>query len=92
MAGIAFHSVVDTVQEKLALQANLELGRGMFKDMTIKLFKSKTTHTVTHRKARDNSGLTWVCKEEWCWWRASISYALRQLKSPFSNINRLDNH
>ena len=60
MAGIAFHSVVDTVQEKLALQANLELGRGMLKDMTIRLFNSKTTHTVTQRKARDNNGLTQV--------------------------------
>jgi len=60
MAGIAFRSVVDTVQERLALQANWELGRGMLKDMTIKLFNSKTTHTVTHRKARDNNGLTWV--------------------------------
>ena len=60
MAGIAFHSVVDAVQEKLALQANLELGRGMLKDMTIRLFNSKTTHTVTHRKALDNNGLTWV--------------------------------
>ena len=60
MAGIAFRSVVDTVQERLALQANWELGRGMLKDMTIKLFNSKPTHTVTHRKARDNSGLTWL--------------------------------
>ena len=60
MAGIAFHSVVDTVQEKLALQANLELGRGMLKDMTIRLFNSKTTHTVTHQKTRDNNGLTGV--------------------------------
>jgi hypothetical protein len=63
MAGIAFRSVVDTVQERLALQANLELGRGMLKDMTIKLFNSKPTHTVTHRKARDNNGLTWVSRE-----------------------------
>jgi len=65
MAGIAFHSVVDTVQEKLALQANLELGRGMLKDMTIKLFNSKPTHTVTHRKARDNNELTWVSWVRW---------------------------
>ena len=65
MAGIAFRSVVDTVQERLALQANLELGRGMLKDMTIKLFNSKPTHTVTQRKARDNSGLTHVLWVRW---------------------------
>ena len=26
---------------------------------------------------------------KWCWWRASDAYALRQLKLPLSNINRL---
>ena len=31
-------------------------------------------------------------KKEWRAREAAVTYALRQLKSPLSNINRLDNH
>ena len=55
----------------------------------------KTTHTVTHRKARENNGLTWVSwvrwSGKWCGQEAAVTYALRQLKFPSSNINMLDN-
>jgi hypothetical protein len=49
----------------------------------------QTTHAVTHRKARDNSELTWVSWEKVVPGGCQFSYALRQLKSPLSNISSL---
>ena len=53
----------------------------------------QTTHAVTHRKAWDNSELTWVSWVRWSGkWRTRedhSSLTLRQLKSPLSNISSL---